>query len=177
MRAARNCKAKGGKTTMFAGAGSPEAAEASAGSGGFKRGGRHKRALGGPVPGTKGISRFDKRSRGKRATGGSVTSTAGKQSAAKTGGAGEGKEGDGPKGADDDRPKLDDSTYFHYTQHASGGAVKPWISGAIKHPGSFRAAAQKAGMSTKAFADKHKHSSGAIGRKARLAKTLMGLGS
>lgn len=48
-----------------------------------------------------------------------------------------------------------------------------WISGAIKHPGSFKADAERAGVSTKKFAKEHEHDSGALGRKARLAKTLM----
>lgn len=50
-----------------------------------------------------------------------------------------------------------------------------WIQGAIKHPGSFRAAAKKAGMSTSAFAAKHDSDKGLLGRRARLAETLMGL--
>ena len=48
-----------------------------------------------------------------------------------------------------------------------------WIQGAIKHPGSFSAAAKRAGMSTRAFAQKHKHDPGTLGRRARLALTLM----
>jgi hypothetical protein len=50
----------------------------------------------------------------------------------------------------------------------SGG----WIKGAIKKPGVFKASAKKAGMSTHAFAEKHKHDSGVTGNRARLALTL-----
>jgi len=35
--------------------------------------------------------------------------------------------------------------------------------------GVFSSAAHRAGMSTSAFAEKHKHSSGKIGKRARLA--------
>ncbi len=48
-----------------------------------------------------------------------------------------------------------------------------WISGAIKHPGSFKAAAKRAGKSTAAFATEHQDDSGILGKRARLAKTLM----
>ena len=50
-----------------------------------------------------------------------------------------------------------------------------WIKGAIKHPGSFRAAAKKHGMSTKSYAEKEKGASGKTGQRARLALTLMGM--
>ena len=53
--------------------------------------------------------------------------------------------------------------------------AKHWISGVIKHHGVFRAAAKKAGMSTSSYAEKHKHASGVLGHRARLALTLMGL--
>lgn len=151
MRAAR---AKGGKTTVFAGAGSPEMKEANSGDSGFKRGGR-KHKGGHRARGGKAKARLD---RAGRASGGSVTSTAGKQSPPSNSGSGQGKEGDGPSGTDPDR--------------ARGGRTGHWIQGAIRHPGSFRNAAQRAGMSTRAFAEKHKHSSGTIGRRARLALTL-----
>jgi hypothetical protein len=49
---------------------------------------------------------------------------------------------------------------------------KNWIAGAIKHPGAETAAAKKAGMSTQAYAEKHKHDSGKAGKRARLALTL-----
>jgi hypothetical protein len=39
----------------------------------------------------------------------------------------------------------------------------------VKHPGSFKAAAQRAGETTHQLAEKDKHMSGAMGRKARLA--------
>ena len=50
-----------------------------------------------------------------------------------------------------------------------------WISGAIRHHGVFRAAAKRAGMSTTAYAEKHKGASGVLGHRARLALTLMHL--
>jgi hypothetical protein len=52
---------------------------------------------------------------------------------------------------------------------------KNWIAGAIKKPGSLRAAAKKSGKSTHAFAEAHKHDSGKTGNRARLALTLMGM--
>lgn len=52
---------------------------------------------------------------------------------------------------------------------------KHWIQGAIKHPGSLRKAAAKAGKSTRSFAESHKHDSGKTGNRARLALTLMGM--
>lgn len=39
--------------------------------------------------------------------------------------------------------------------------------------GVFRKAAHSAGMSTHEFAEKHKHSSGKVGRRARLALAFM----
>jgi hypothetical protein len=48
-----------------------------------------------------------------------------------------------------------------------------WIARAIKKPGSFKAAAGKAGKSTSEFASEHKHDSGKLGKRARLAQTLM----
>ena len=50
-----------------------------------------------------------------------------------------------------------------------------WIKGAIKHPGSFRAAAKKHGESTHEYAEKEKDASGKVGKRARLALTLMKL--
>ena len=44
-----------------------------------------------------------------------------------------------------------------------------WIKGAIKHPGVFSAAAKRAGKTTHQFAEEHKHSSGKVGKRARLA--------
>ncbi len=52
---------------------------------------------------------------------------------------------------------------------------KKWISGAIKKPGSLRAAAKRAGESTRQFAQSHKHDSGKTGSRSRLALTLMGM--
>jgi len=54
-------------------------------------------------------------------------------------------------------------------------AKRKWIKGAIKHPGSFSAAAKRGGKSTRAFAKEHEHDSGTLGRRARLAETLMGM--
>lgn len=54
--------------------------------------------------------------------------------------------------------------------------AKDWIKGAIKHPGAFSAKAKKAGMSTKAYAQKEKGASGSTGKQARLALTLMKMG-
>ena len=53
--------------------------------------------------------------------------------------------------------------------------AKNWIKGAIKKPGAFKAKAQAAGMSTKAYAEKEKGAPGKLGKEARLAKTLMGM--
>lgn len=52
---------------------------------------------------------------------------------------------------------------------------KNWIAGAIRHPGSLRAAAAKAGQSTKQYAAAHANDSGTTGKRARLAETLMGM--
>lgn len=54
-------------------------------------------------------------------------------------------------------------------------AEKHWIAGAIKHPGAFKAKAQKAGKTTKEFAAQHLHDKGTLGKQARLAYTLMGM--
>ncbi len=50
-----------------------------------------------------------------------------------------------------------------------------WISQAIKpeNKGKLRGAAKKAGMSTKAYAQKHKGDKGKTGARSRLALTLM----
>ena len=47
-----------------------------------------------------------------------------------------------------------------------------WIQGAIKHPGAFTKKAKTAHMGTQAFAKKHAHDSGTLGKQARLAQTL-----
>jgi hypothetical protein len=52
---------------------------------------------------------------------------------------------------------------------------KNWIAGAIKKPGSFSAAAKKAGESTAEYADEKSDAKGKLGRRARLAQTLMSM--
>ncbi len=52
-------------------------------------------------------------------------------------------------------------------------AAKKFIKKAIKKPGVFRAAAKRAGKSTKAYAEEEKHAKGKLGKRARLAITLM----
>lgn len=47
-----------------------------------------------------------------------------------------------------------------------------WIQRAIKHPGRMKKAAARAGESTHEYMEKHKHSSGSLGRAARLGLTL-----
>ena len=47
-----------------------------------------------------------------------------------------------------------------------------WIQRAIKHPGRMKNAAKRAGMSTHAYMEEHKHSSGSLGRAARLGLSL-----
>ena len=42
----------------------------------------------------------------------------------------------------------------------------------VKHPGAFRRAAQAAGESTRAYAEKEKGASGTLGKRARLALTF-----
>lgn len=50
--------------------------------------------------------------------------------------------------------------------------AKKWIKKAIKHPGVEKAAAKRAGMSTHAYMEKHKHDSGKAGARARLGLRL-----
>lgn len=50
--------------------------------------------------------------------------------------------------------------------------AKKFIAKAIKHPGAFKAQAERAGKSTHEFAEEHKHDSGTTGQRARLALTL-----
>jgi len=50
-----------------------------------------------------------------------------------------------------------------------------FIQSAIKHPGSFKKEAERAGKSTREFAEEKKHAGGKVGRRARLALTLMAL--
>lgn len=53
---------------------------------------------------------------------------------------------------------------------------KRWISSATSNAhGQFKAKAEKAGMSTRAFAEKEKDAPGVTGKQARLASTLMGM--
>lgn len=53
--------------------------------------------------------------------------------------------------------------------------AEKWIQGAIKHPGSFRSLAKKHGKSTKEEAEDDKSKGGKVGKRARLALTLMGM--
>lgn len=50
-----------------------------------------------------------------------------------------------------------------------------WIQEAIKHPGSFSKSAARAGKSTREFAEEKKNAGGKVGKKARLALTLMAM--
>lgn len=52
------------------------------------------------------------------------------------------------------------------------GGKTGWIKSAIKHPGAEKKAAAKAGMSTHAYMEEHKHDSGKSGARARLGLTL-----
>lgn len=56
-------------------------------------------------------------------------------------------------------------------------AKKNWVKKAVpdSHRGRFREKAERAGESTSAFARKHEHDSGTLGKQARLAETLMGM--
>lgn len=60
-------------------------------------------------------------------------------------------------------------------EHVHMAQKKKWIQRAIRHPGALRAAAKRAGKSTHSFAESHKHASGKLGNRARLALTLMGM--
>ncbi len=53
--------------------------------------------------------------------------------------------------------------------------AKKWIQKAIKHPGAEKAAAKRAGLSTHAYMEKHKHDSGKSGARARLGLRLSGM--
>jgi len=51
---------------------------------------------------------------------------------------------------------------------------KKWIQKATENShGQFRKKAESAGKSTREFAEEHKHSSGKLGKQARLALSLM----
>lgn len=52
---------------------------------------------------------------------------------------------------------------------------KKWIQTAIRHPGALKAAAKRAGETTREYAEAHKGASGVEGRRSRLALTLMGM--
>jgi hypothetical protein len=54
-------------------------------------------------------------------------------------------------------------------------AAKDWIKGAAKKPGSFSAAAKHAGKTTAEYAKEKDDAPGKLGRRARLAETLMKL--
>lgn len=54
-------------------------------------------------------------------------------------------------------------------------AKKHWIDNAIKKPGSFSADAKRHGKTTAEFAEEKDTAPGKLGRRARLAETLMGL--
>jgi hypothetical protein len=53
-----------------------------------------------------------------------------------------------------------------------GKAGGGWIKSAIKHPGAEKKAAEKAGMSTHAYMEKHADDSGKAGSRARLGLRL-----
>lgn len=58
---------------------------------------------------------------------------------------------------------------------ASRTMAKHWIKKATANAhGQFRRKAEKAGESTRSFADEHKGDSGKTGKQARLALALMG---
>ena len=57
-------------------------------------------------------------------------------------------------------------------QGVAEGDGEKWIQKAIKHPGAFTKKAKAAHMGTQAFAKKHAHDSGTLGKQARLAQTL-----
>ena len=58
------------------------------------------------------------------------------------------------------------------------GKKKKWVKKAVPEArkGVFKAKAEAAGMSTKAYAEKEKDAPGTLGKEARLATTLMGMG-
>lgn len=98
--------------------GSPEMKESHEKESGFKKGGKAKKKAGGKVEHGKSHKRMDKKPR--RAAGGPVYSSASKKTVADKSEAGQGHEGDGPKGEDPDRGC-----------YAKGGKVK-WIQGLHK---------------------------------------------
>jgi hypothetical protein len=55
-------------------------------------------------------------------------------------------------------------------------AGKKWIKAAVSNAhGQFRAKAERAGESTREFAEEHKGDGGKTGKQANLALTLMGM--
>ena len=50
--------------------------------------------------------------------------------------------------------------------------AKKWIKAAIKKPGAMTAAAKREGVSNSKYEQEHKHDSGKLGARARLALTL-----
>ena len=53
--------------------------------------------------------------------------------------------------------------------------AKKWIQGAIKKPGVFKAKARAMGVSTMTLARRWAGKTGVWGKRARLAKTLIGM--
>jgi hypothetical protein len=70
---------------------------------------------------------------------------------------------------------MADNTTSSGAEKPKGGKRKGWIKSAIKHPGAFKAKAEAAGESTRAFAAAHAGDKGKTGAQARLAQTLMGM--
>lgn len=97
-RARHKKAAKGGVQHEYNAVGSPEMSEAKSKDESFKKGGKAKK--GGKVEAGKSKMRMDKKPR--RAAGGSVMSSAAKKMMAAKDEAGQGHEGDGPKGDDKD---------------------------------------------------------------------------
>lgn len=62
--------------------------------------------------------------------------------------------------------------YQGQSKRSTAEMADHWIAGAIRHPGALRRSAAAAGMSTHAFAEKHKHDKGKTGNRSRLALTL-----
>jgi hypothetical protein len=52
---------------------------------------------------------------------------------------------------------------------------KHWIQKALEKPGGLTAAAKRAGKKTAEFAEEHDEDPGTLGRRARLAETLLSL--
>jgi hypothetical protein len=60
---------------------------------------------------------------------------------------------------------------------ADAKSKKKWVQAAVpkSRKGVFKEKAEHAGMSTRAYAEKEKNASSALGKEARLATTLMGM--